>query len=334
MSAYRSKLACLAFAGATLSTFGVMPAAVAADAYPSHAIRLIVPFAAGGSTDLVGRLIAEYLSKDLGQSVVVENKAGAGGALGAEQIARAQPDGYTIGMATVSTHGSNPAIYPNLKYDPIKDFAPISNVMGVPSVFAVNPKVPAKTMKEFVALAKAQPGKYSFASPGVASLGHANIENFMMLSGIDLLHVPYRGAGPALNDALAGQVDSITDNLSSTLPHLQEGRLRPLAVLGAERSKVLPDVPTYAELGYPEMGTGGWFGLVAPAGTPKAVIEKLNASVRKVTQDPAFQERAANVGATIMTNSPEAFAAQMKAAIERYTLVAQKANIQVQANKK
>src|SRR5690606_23914695 len=210
--------------------------------------------------------------------------SGAGGALGAEYIAGSKPDGYTLGMASVSTHGSNPAIYSDLKYDAIKDFVPISNVMSVPSVFAVHPDVPAKTMEEFLDLAKQEPGKYSFASPGVASLGHANIENFMMLSGIELLHVPYRGAGPALNDAIAGQVDAITDNLSSTLPHLQEGRLRPLAVLGAERSKVLPDVPTYAELGFPEMGTGGWFGLVAPAGTPQSIVERLNQAVQKAAQ--------------------------------------------------
>jgi tripartite-type tricarboxylate transporter receptor subunit TctC len=232
-----------ALTGAATFLIGCAGSAVAAD-YPSHAIRMIVPFAAGGSTDLVGRLIAEYVGRELGQTIVVENKAGAGGAIGAEQIARAVPDGYTIGMATVSTHGANPAIYKNLKYDAVKDFAPISNVLGIPSVFAVNPKVPAKDMKEFIAMAKAKPMNYSFASPGVGSLGHANIENFMMLADIKLLHVPYRGAGPALNDALAGQVDAITDNLSSTLPHLLEGRLRPLAILGAERSALLPDVPT------------------------------------------------------------------------------------------
>lgn len=328
MSLFTSKLLRRAVAGAATFLIGCTGAAVAQDAYPSAPIRLIVPFAPGGSTDLVGRLIAEYLGKNLGQSVVVENKGGAGGSLGAEQIARAKPDGYTLGMATVSTHGSNPAIYSNLKYDARKDFAPISNVMGVPSVFAVNPKVPANTMQEFIALAKAEPGKYTFASPGVASLGHANIENFMMLSGIQLLHVPYRGAGPALNDALAGQVDAITDNLSSTLPHLLEGRLRPLAVLGSERSPLLPDVPTYAELGFPEMGTGGWFGLVAPAGTPREIIDRLNAAIQAAAKDPAFQERARNIGATIRVNSPEEFAREIDAAIERYSRVAKAANIQ------
>lgn len=306
---------------------GCAGTAVAAD-YPTRSIRMIVPFATGGSTDLVGRLIAEYVGRELGQSIVVENKAGAGGAVGAEQIARSTPDGYTIGMATVSTHGSNPAIYKGLKYDPVKDFAPISNVMGIPSVFAIHPNVPAKDMKEFIALAKAEPLKYSFASPGVGSLGHANIENFMMLSDIKLLHVPYRGAGPALNDAMAGQVDAITDNLSSTLPHLQAGRLRPVAILGAERSPVLPDVPTYAELGFKEMGTGGWFGLVAPAGTPKDVIDRLNKAVHKAAANPEFQDRASKAGGTLMTNSPEEFAKDINGALERYARVVKAANIQ------
>lgn len=327
MAMFTSSVLRRAVAGAATFLIGFSGVAAAQDAYPNQPIRLIVPFAPGGSTDLVGRLIAEYVGRNLGQTIVVENKAGAGGAIGAEQIARSKPDGYTLGMATVSTHGSNPSIYSDLKYDARKDFAPISNVMGVPSVFAIHPSLPAKTMPEFIELAKAEPGKYSFASPGVASLGHANIENFMMLSGIELLHVPYRGSGPALNDALAGQVDAITDNLSSTLPHLLEGRLRPLAVLGAERSNLLPDVPTYGELGFEQMGTGGWFGLVAPAGTPREVIDRVNAAVHEAAKDPEFQERASKLGATIRVNSPEEFAQDIEAAIERYTRVAKAANI-------
>jgi tripartite-type tricarboxylate transporter receptor subunit TctC len=316
-----------ALAGVATLMVGISGAAAAAN-YPDRPIHLIVPFAPGGSTDLVGRLVAEYVGRELGGTIVVENKAGAGGAVGAEAIARATPDGYTIGMATVSTHGANPAIRRNIKYDALNDFAPISNVLGIPSVFAVNPKVPAKDMKEFIALAKAEPGKYSFASPGVGSLGHANIANFMMLADIELLHVPYRGSGPAINDAIAGQVDSLTDNLSSTLPHLVEGRLRPLALLGAERSPVLPDVPTYGELGFPDMGTGGWFGLVAPKGTPKEIIDRLNAAVKKVATNPEFQEKAASAGGTVMVNSPEEFTEQIKATLVRYAKVAKAANIQ------
>ncbi len=217
--------------------------AQAAD-YPSRPIKLVVPFAAGGSTDIVARLVAEYAGRDLKQTIVVENKAGAGGSLGMEQVARSTADGYTIGMATMSTHGSNPAVYRKMNYDPLKDFEPVANVLAVPSIFAINPQIPARNMAEFVALAKGQADKYSFASPGVGSLGHVNIENFMMLAGIKLLHVPYRGAGPALNDVMGGQVDAITDNLSSTLPQVLGGKLRPLAVLGAERSPLLPDEPT------------------------------------------------------------------------------------------
>ena len=307
----------------------VAPAVWAADNYPSRAVRLIVPFGAGGSTDIVARLLADKMGPILGQAVVIENKGGAGGSIGAAEIAKSAPDGYTIGMATVSTHGANPAIMSKLPYDAKKDFAPITNVMAVPSVFVVHPSVPAQTMQEFIALAKKEPGKYSFASPGTGSLGHANIENFMNLAGIDLLHIPYKGAGQALNDALGGQVNAMTDNLSSSLSNIKAGKLRPLAVLGLSRAEVLPDVPTYTELGYPEMGDGGWFGLVAPAGTPKPIIDKLNAAAHKVMQDPDFQKKQKEIAGEGMGNTPEEFAKQIDAAIARYTAVAQRANIKI-----
>lgn len=196
--------------------------------------------------------MAEYGGRELGQSIVVENKAGAGGSTGMEFVARAPADGYTLGIAAVSTHGSNPAVYGNkLRYNPVKDFAPITNVATTPSVFAVHPATPAKDMKEFIALAQANPGKYSFASPGIGSLGHANIEHFMALSKMNLLHVPYKGAGQAMTDAMAGQVTAITDNLPSALPNIQSGKLRALAVLSEKRSPSLPEVPTYGELGFP-----------------------------------------------------------------------------------
>ncbi len=324
----RFVLSCFAVAAVAAAT---LPAAsaLAQDKYPSRPIKLVVPFAAGGSTDLIARLVSEYAGRELGQSVVVENKGGAGGSLGMEQVARSVPDGYTIGMATVSTHGSNPAVFPKLSYDPIKDFAPITNVVAIPSVFAVHPSVPAKTMQEFIALAKANPGKYSFASPGAGSLGHVNIENFMMLAKIDLLHVPYKGAGLALNDAVAGQVSAITDNLSSTLPHVKSGRLRALAVLGAARSPLLPNVPTYAELGFKDMGDGGWFGIVAPAGTPPAIVARLNAAIHKGMQNPDFKRRVEESGGTLIPNSPEQFRAQMQQAMARYARVAKAANIKL-----
>ena len=314
-------------AAATMAA--IAPAVWAADNYPSRPIKLIVPFGAGGSTDIVARLLADKMGPILGQAVVIENKGGAGGSIGAAEIAKSAPDGYTIGMATVSTHGSNPAIMSKLPYDARKDFAPITNVMAVPSVFVVHPSVPANTMQEFIALAKKEPGKYSFASPGTGSLGHANIENFMNLAGIELLHVPYKGAGQALNDALGGHVNAMTDNLSSSLTNIKAGKLRPLAVLGLKRAEVLPDVPTYTELGFPEMGDGGWFGLVAPAGTPKPIIDKLNAAAHQVMQDPDFQKKQKEIAGEGMGNSPEEFAKQIDAAIERYTAVAKRANIRI-----
>ena len=314
-------------AAAALAAFA--PAALAADNYPSRPLKLIVPFGAGGSTDIVARLLADKMGPILGQSVVIENKGGAGGSIGATEIARSAPDGYTIGMATVSTHGANPAIMSKLPYDAKKDFAPITNVMAVPSVFVVHPSVPANTMQEFIALAKKEPGKYTFASPGTGALGHANIENFMNLAGIDLLHIPYKGAGQALNDALGGQVNAMTDNLSSSLTNIKAGKLRPLAVLALKRTEMLPDVPTYTELGYPDMGDGGWFGLVAPAGTPKPIIDKLNAAAHKVMQDPDFQKKQKEIAGEGMGNSPEEFAKQIDAAIARYTAVAKRANIKI-----
>ena len=320
----------LASVAAAAAMSALAPAVFAADAvYPSRPIKLIVPFGAGGSTDMVARLLAEKMGPILGQAVVIENKGGAGGSIGASEIAKSAPDGYTIGMATVSTHGANPAIMTKLPYDAKKDFAPITNVMSVPSVFVVHPSVPAKTMKEFIALAKAHPGKYTFASPGTGSLGHANIENFMNLAGIELLHIPYKGAGQALTDALGGQVNAMTDNLPSSLSNIQAGKLRPLAVLAFKRAEVLPDVPTYTELGYAQMGDGGWFGLVAPAGTPKAVIAKLNAAAHKAMQDPAYLAKQKEISGEGMANTPEQFAKQIDTAIARYTAVAQRANIKI-----
>ena len=327
MALRRTLLSTLA-ACAAAAAFAPLAQAQAGD-YPNRPIKLIVPFAPGGSTDMVARLLADKMGPILGKAVVVDNKGGAGGSIGADAIAKAAPDGYTIGMATVSTHGANPAIYAKLPYDAVKDFAPITNVMSVPSVFVVHPSVPAKTMQEFIALAKANPGKYTFASPGTGSLGHANIENFMNLAGIDLLHIPYKGAGQAVTDALAGQVNAMTDNLPSTLANIQSGKLRPLAVLALKRSPVLPDVPTYAELGYPGMGDGGWFGLVAPAGTPKEIIAKLNAAAHKAMAMPDYLEKQKGISGESMANQPAEFAKQIDAAIARYTAVAKRANIKL-----
>jgi tripartite-type tricarboxylate transporter receptor subunit TctC len=322
------KIPFLLRAALTVTAALVLSGAHAQAPYPNRPVKLIVPFAPGGSTDLAARLVAEYGSRELGQSIVVENKAGAGGSTGMEFVARSPADGYTLGMATVSTHGSNPAVYGNkLRYNAAKDFAPITNVATTPSVFAVHPSTPARTMKEFIALVQANPGKYSFASPGVGSLGHANIEHFMALAKLDLLHVPYKGAGQAMTDAMAGQVTAITDNLPSALPNIQNGKLRALAVLSEKRSPSLPDVPTYGELGFPQMGGGGWFGVVAPAGTPPEVVAKLNAAFHKAMKNPEFSKQMEQSGATLIPGTPEAFAQQIQQAMERYERVAKMAKI-------
>lgn len=314
---------------ALVASYGlVSPAQAQAPTYPHKTIKLIVPFAVGGSTDMVARLLAERMGPILGQSVIVENRAGVGGVLGADAVAKALPDGYTLLMGTVSTHGASPAIYKKIPYDAVKDFEPITNVMSVPSVLTVHPKFPAKTLQQFVTLAKAAPGKYSFGSPGNGSLGHANVENFAQLAGIELLHVPYKGGGPALNDALAGQVDALTDNLPSTLPHIQAGRLRALAVLSPQRSKLLPDVPTYKEAGFTEMDEGGWFGLLAPAKTPKPIITKLMQAAHQAMQDPVFKTRSETIDGVPMANTPEQFGQQIKKALVRYQRIAKAANIQ------
>ena len=317
---------------AAVAAIAAMGAAHAADpAYPTKPIKLIVPFGAGGSTDLAARLVAEFASRDLGQQIVVENKPGAGGSTGMEFIAKSPADGYTLGMATVSTHGANPAVYGSkLKYDPVKDFEPVTNVATTPSVFAVNPnKVSARTMKEFLAQAKAAPGKYSYGSPGTGSLGHANISHFAALAQLDLLHVPYKGAGQAMNDAVAGQVDAITDNLPTALPHIKAGKLRALAVLSEKRSPALPDVPTYGELGFPQMGGGGWFGVVAPAGTPAPIVAKLNAAIHKAMKHPDFVKKMDESGATLIPGTPAQFAKDIEQAVARYDRVSKIARIQI-----
>ncbi len=304
--------------------------ALAQTAYPDQPVNLVVPFGPGGSTDLSARLIAEYAGRELGQQIIVENRAGAGGSVGMEFVAKAKPDGYTLGMATMSTHGANSAVYAGkLKYDPIKDFSPITNVATTPSVFAVNPKVMANNMQQFIALAQADPNKFSYATPGTGSLGHANVEYFSMLAKIRLLHVPYKGAGAAMNDALAGQVDAITDNLPSALPHIKAGRLRALVVLSEKRSPALPDVPTYAELGFPQMGGGGWFGIVAPAGTPPSIVTKLNKAILQGMKNPEFIKKLEESGAVAIPGTPAEFAKQIQQAVDRYQRVAKVTNIQI-----
>ncbi|MCD0502250.1 Bug family tripartite tricarboxylate transporter substrate binding protein [Bordetella petrii] len=301
----------------------------AQDAYPNKPIRLVVPFPPGGTTDIVGRMFADQLTKALGQTVVVENKAGAGGSIGSAQVASAEPDGYTLGIATVSTHGINPAIYHNLPFDAEKDFTPISNLAAVPNVMVINPKVPAKNISDFIALAKKEPGKFAYASAGNGSVSHMMGELFKMASGTDLMHVPYRGVGPALNDTLAGQVDVLYDNLPSSLPHVQAGKLVALAVASPKRVAALPDVPTFAEAGLAPVNDSSWFGLIGPANLPKPVVDKLYDAVVKVSAQPDVVERLANLGASPVANTPADYAKQISAEIAKNKRIAKEANVKI-----
>lgn len=317
---------CVAGAAALTSTFS----SVAAAAYPAQPIRLIVPFAPGGTTDIVGRLVAEKLGTELGQPIIVENRAGAGGSIGTGALAQAEPDGYTLGVATVSTHGINPVVYKSLPFDARNDFTMISNLAAVPNVIVVNPKnVSAKDMKAFVEQAKARPGELSYASAGNGSVSHMMGELFKMASGTDLLHVPYRGVGPALTDTLAGQVDVLFDNLPSSIPHIKEGRLVALAVASPSRSAAVPDVPTFAEVGLEAVNDPSWFGLIAPAGLPADVLETLNAAVVKVLARDDVKDRLAQLGASPIGDTPEAFRQTILNTLDRNTKIVQEAGIEL-----
>jgi tripartite-type tricarboxylate transporter receptor subunit TctC len=295
-----------------VALLAVLPLTAGAQTYPNKPIRLIVPFAAGGTTDIIARMIAEPLAKELGQPVVVENRGGGGGAPGATELARAAPDGYTLGMATVSTMAVNPACNAKLPYKSPEDFAMITNLVGVPNVVAVNPgKIAAKDMAEFVAYLKANPGRLSYASSGTCGIGHMMGELFKASSGTFMVHIPYRGAGPALNDVLAGQVEVLFDNIPSSLPHFQSGKLRPLAVAAPNRLPQLPNVPTFAELKMPSVNDQVWYGLLAPAKTPDDIIKRLHAATLKVLAQPDVRNRMLQQTAVPIGNSPEEFRKQI-----------------------
>jgi tripartite-type tricarboxylate transporter receptor subunit TctC len=307
------------------------PAFVCAQPYPTKPIKLIVPFAPGGTTDLLARVVADKLPRLIGQPVIVDNRAGAGGVIGSEALARSAADGYSIGMATASTHGVNPAVYPKLSYDAIKDFTAIANIATVPNVMVIHPSVPARNLKEFIDLARQQPGQFSFASPGSGSIGHAVGELFKQSARVNLVHIPYKGAGPALNDVIGGQVQVLYDNLPTSLPHIQAGKLRPLAIAALARSRVLPDVPTFAELGLPLVNEPAWFGLVAPATTPPEIVSKLQRAVDTMLRDPDVKLRLEKMGAEAAADtSSVAFAAHIRKQIDDFKLVARTANIRVE----
>jgi tripartite-type tricarboxylate transporter receptor subunit TctC len=290
----------------------------AQDAYPNKTITMIVPFAAGGSTDVIGRLVADGLRTVLGQSVVVDNRGGAGGSLGTAAIAKAAPDGYTIGIGTASTLAINPATYKSLPFDVLDDLSPIGNIAAVPNIMSVHPGVQAANMAEFIALAKSQPGKLSYASPGHGSVGHLLGEQFKLATGTDLLHVPYRGMGPALNDAVGGQVQVIYDNLPTSLELVRAGKLRGLGLSGEKRATGLPDVPTFGELKLDDINWMAFFGLIAPKDTPAAIVKRLNEALVRVLALPEMRDKLAAQQAIVVGNSPDAFKAEIARELSRF----------------
>ncbi len=307
---------------ATLGAAGAVPGlARAQSTYPSRPVRLIVPFAPGGTTDIVARVVSDKLRENLGQPVIVENKAGAGGAIGAMELIRATPDGHVLGMATVSTTAANPAINPKIGYDPLTDFAPVTNIAATPNVIAVHPSFPAKDYKSFLEELRRNPGKYSYASSGTGGVGHLQTELFKALSKTFMIHIPYRGAGPALADVVAGQVPIIFDNLPSALPFIKDGKLVPIVVAAPERLSVLPGVPTFKEVGLEPVNRLAYYGIVAPKGTPRAVIDRIYAATRKTLDDPAVAKRIADTGSLIVGNTPEQFAQQIAAEFAVYKKV-------------
>ena len=317
----RALLGALAAAAAALALPGAW-----AQTWPSRSVSIIVPFPAGGTTDVLARALGQELSKTLGQPVVVENKPGAGATLGADYVAKSKADGYTLLMGAVH-HTIATSVYRKLGYDFEKDFAPITTVALVPNVLVVNPQVPAKTVQELLAQAKAQPGKLTYGSNGTGTGQHLIGAQFEGMGGVQLLHVPYKGSGPLTTDLLGGQISMSFDTVTPVLPHIKAGKLRALAVTTAKRSVALPDVPTLEEAGLPGFDMGTWFGMLAPAGTPKDIVARLNADMVKIIQSPEFRKKMDDIGADPIANTPEQMARQIKDDTARFARLVKEAKV-------
>lgn len=305
------KVAALAASVGAALVFPGISGALAQE-YPTKPIRVIVPFAPGGSTDIIARLVGERMGRELGQPFIIENKGGGGGSIGASEAARAAPDGYVLSIATVSTMAVNPACNPKLSYDPLKDFQPITNFANTANVVVVNPKFPAKDFKEFLEELKKNPDKYSYGTSGTCSVNHLAGEAFKMATGADIVHVPYRGSGPAVADTVAGQVEILFDNIPSSMAQIEGDRLRAIAVAWPDRLPNLPNVPTYAQVGYEQLNQPVWYGLLAPAGTPEPIVKRLHAAAAKVLKDPEVIAILEKQGAAPSGNTPEEFAKEIK----------------------
>ena len=303
---------------ATLALSLVAPQHVQAQAYPNKPVRLIVPYAPGGATDIIARAAAIELSKSLGQPVVVDNRPGAGGNLGAEMAAKSAPDGYSMVMSANSLHGITPFLYTKLSYDPNKDLVPVIVFASFANVLALHPGVKANSVKELIALIKAQPGKLSYASSGSGSTIHMSGEMFKQLLGLDITHIPYKGSGPAVSDLMGGQVQMMFDNIPSAISHIRSGKLRALATTGPKRAAVLPELPTMIESGVPGFESTAWFGLAMPAGTPKEIIARMNADGQKAARAPEFVKRMNDLGYEIVGGTPEQMAAMIRDEIKRW----------------
>jgi tripartite-type tricarboxylate transporter receptor subunit TctC len=295
--------------------------------YPTRPIRILVTVPPGGAADFIARAVGGKLSETLGQAVVVENRAGASGTLAADAVAKAAPDGYTLLQNSITTHGIGPHLYPALPYDPVKDFAPITLLATLPLIMAVNAEVPAASVKEFVELAKRKPGAFSFASSGNGGAPHMAGELFREIAGVDLVHVPYKGSGPAVIDLVAGRVQIMFDAAPALLPHIQTGRLRVLAAASTQRNPLLANVPTFAEAGYPGIEVSLWYGMLAPAGTPRPVVDRLNAELVKILDTPDMRERLNARGGEAAPTTPEAFSTFMRDEMARWGAIVRKAGV-------
>lgn len=313
-----------------LSILSLWPATILAQAYPTKPIRIIVAYTPAGTTDILARVVGQKMSDSFAQPVIIENRPGVNGNIGTDAAAKATPDGHTLLMVTAGTHGINPSLYRKLGWDAVKDFAPISLVANVPNILVVNNSVPAKSVKDFIAHLKANPDKFNYGTPGNGSTGHLSMEMFKAMTGTRVQHIPYKGSAGVLADVIGGQIAATIDNLPPYLPQVKAGKIRGLAVTSAKRSAVVPDIPTIAEAAVAGYSAGSWFGLVAPAGVPKPVIDKLAAETQRILKLPDVAERVAGLGAEAVGGTPEQFAGYIKSEIAKWAKVVKEANVELQ----